>query len=982
MSHTTGRLVAKNIRIGPDSGSPAAPSGDWELDFVPDPALAGGDPRFVILRFENLQLPGSDRLEVDLGYPDPAYAKDVFTANAAEVWTRPIDPSGGPIRVTYIGSDPGGGATLSGYGSGEPVTTPAPPAYLAGTTNPDLFLHTNPFDEPDYHDWLQCGGVFDWQNAACLPGGSTEEAVAHAACILVAVHRDGASIELSSCSGTLIDSDLVLTARHCFTEPDELDIRSGSVTFDFQTNCAGARPAGYAPTFHKIIEVVAAGSPPLIPPVADDWVIVRIGTPPSGLGIGARPLRGTAPMASESVFTMHHPNGSVKKHQAGPLSSGSVGSVTGFDYGGGSSGSALFDAAGQVLGAALSRASGGSNVCTVSYTSARDVLDTLANPPAPPTPLDVMVVFDRSGSMASSGTSGPGRTKLVEAQEAAAMFVRMVREGAGDRLGLVSFSTTASTPVEATPAPVSNPVKNQIAGAGMAPGGDIGGLVAGGFTSIGDGVDKALNAFPGGPNQRVILLLTDGMQNTAPMVETVESGLGDTRLCVIGFGTEAQLDGPLLTRLASDHNGLYTRANDGLALKKFFATCFGDIFESGTLADPDQRLGRDQREGKPWPFAVCGEEAITVVIGWDTPDANLDLSLRTPGGATVTASSGGVGSDRGNTWAFLRVPLPHDGERDGTWQALVRRAGVDSAGEFTAPPVDVSYFVSVLATGGPHLRALTPRKRIYTGDPITPLVALHYGNGTAPHAQVELDIEAPTVALGQLVAEAGLETPTSGDDAVDPFTATLQKIEAEQGGFATSTTTVALYDDGQHEDGAMERDGVYGNPLPGLTRFEGTYSFRARATYGDGGCAAAREALWSVHVEPGIDPDRTDVEVRPGGRAPDGRSRGTIRFWPRDRYGNPLGPGRGNRFDAGALPGTSAGGTRDNGDGSYDIDVSWDPGSDRPGLTLTQPDRDPVAIGPAAAGAGSAGCPLWLCVLLAVLAVALLIALIAVLVGA
>lgn len=978
MSHTTGRFVARNIRIGPDSGDPAAPSGNWEVDFTPDPALGGGGPRFVMLRFQNLQLPGSDRLEVDLGYPDPTYAKDVFQHDAADAWTRPIDPDMGPIRITYIGSDPGGGVTLAGYGSGEPVTTPPPPAYLAGTTNLDPFLHTDPYVEPDYHDWLICGGTFDWQNAACLAPGSTEEAVAKATCILIAIHRHGPDLNLSSCSGTLIDNDLVLTARHCFTEPDEIDILSGSVTFDFQTTCAGGRPPGYAPVFHKIVEVVAAGSPPMIPSIPDDWMIVRIATPPAGLGIAPRALRSTTPMAGEAVFTMHHPNGSVKKSEAGTLGSGSVGSVTGFDYGGGSSGSALFDAGGNVIGAALSRAAGGSNVCTVSYTSARDVLDTLANPLAPPTPLDVMLVFDRSGSMSLPGTSGPGRTKLVEAQEAAAMFVRMVREGAGDRLGLVSFATSATSPVEAAPAPVSNPVKNQIAGAGMNPGGDIGGLTAGGMTSIGDGVDAALGAFPGGVNQRVILLLSDGMQNTAPMVESVEPALGDTKLCVIGFGAESSLDGPLLTRLAADHDGLYTRANDGLALKKFYALCFGDIFETGTLADPSLRMERDQREAEPFPFDVCEEEAVTVAVGWASPDAALEVVLRTPGGATVDGSSPGVEAGRGNTWTFLKVPLPQGGERAGRWHALVRRSA-PATGEFSGATPPIDYFVAVIARGGPRMRALAPRRRVYTGDPVVPAVALHYADGTAPHARVELDIEAPAASIGGLVTEHGLAPKAEpGGDPMSAFAAALAEVERDQGPVPTSSTTVQLFDDGQHQDGAMERDGVYANPLPSLTRFEGTYAFRARATFGDGGCAAMREAHWSIHVEPGIDPGRTGVDVLPGGDATGGRRRGVVRIWPRDRYGSPLGPGRGDRFTVAPRPGTTgAGGVRDNGDGSYDVHVAWDPdATDGPGLDIGQPDRVPVPVGPGAAGKKPAGCPLWLCVLLALIALLLVVALV------
>jgi hypothetical protein len=62
-----------------------------------------------------------------------------------------------------------------------------------------------------------------------------------------------------------------------------------------------------------------------------------------------------------------------------------------------------------------------------------------------------------------------------------------------------------------------------------------------------------------------------------------------------------------------------------------------------------------------------------------------------------------------------------------------------------------------------------------------------------------------------------------------------------------------LFDDSLHEDGAMEPDGIFGNPLTDLLKTEGQYTFRAVATYGDQ-CTATREALWSLHVDVGVSP--------------------------------------------------------------------------------------------------------------------------------
>lgn len=257
----------------------------------------------------------------------------------------------------------------------------------------------------------------------------------------------------------------------------------------------------------------------------------------------------------------------------------------------------------------------------------------------------------------------------------------------------------------------------------------------------------------------------------------------------------------------------------------------------------------------------------------------------------------------------------------------------------------------MICDGGPKLSYLGGQTRLYTGDAIDPLVGLHYPNRTTPPASIELTIEAPAIALGQLVTQAGLRTPQVSVDAVDAFQATLQSIARESGGelpVSTTTTKVPLFDDGLHNDGALEPDGIYNNRLEDLTRVEGTYQFRAVATYGEG-CRSTREALWSIHVEPGIDPDRSEVEIvdvtdQPGGR------RGVLVMVPRDRYGNPLGPGRKDRFTVAPLPGVTLDDVvRDRKDGSYGVSVSWDDTViDRPGVLVTQPERPGVPLRPSA----------------------------------
>ena len=976
MSHAIGRIVPVGTRIGPDSGAPVGSGGFWQFDFTPQPALMGGEPRFVILHFNAMSFPSPGfRLDVSLRYETEQFT----AASGTDIWTRPIDPRGTPIRIRYYGSGTSGGVTLLEYGSGEPTTTGTPGTAAGSLTNTDPFLHTDPYVEPTYETRVRCG-VFDWQNAAYADPGSPEELAAQAVGCLIVAHPHGTTVALSSCSGTLIAPNRFLTARHCV--PNDLEVNSGSVVFGYQTTPTGGRPAGYTPRFYKVTRAIQRG--------AADWAIVEIATPSGGSGITPAQLRSTALVSGEEAIAIHHPNGAVKKMQRRSLSTASVDPAYNFDLAGGSSGSALFDTMGRVIGAAAA----GAYDCTAHYVPTPTMLRELATAPAPATPYDVMVVIDRSGSMDDPG-SLLGRTKMQEARDAASLFVRLVRRGVGHRLGLASFSTSATRPADSTLGPADAAKVTELVGPSPYSAGRIGGLAPGGMTSIGDGLQVAIESLtPAGTNQRAVLLMTDGLQNTPPMISTVEGALGSTQLHAVGFGAESNLNSTLLSRVARDHGGIYTRANDGLELRKYFALAFGNIFETGALSDPIVVLGDDATQTEATGFDVCEEDQITAIVGWEGPSQALEIVLRTPGGSELMSGSAGVEADSGETWQFLRVPLPHAGEREGRWSWWVRRVGRD--GEFLhnrgpEAPDRISaaslhqsggmrLFVTIVPSGGPTLRPLPLRGRLYTGDAINPTVELRYADGRTPHGEVRLEIETPAAAIGAVVSGAQLAKPEISDEPVSAFLATLRGLGNEAGYFLpTQRRQVDLYDDAEHEDGAMEPDGIFGNPLIDLTRYEGTYRFHAIARYGTS-CTGTREAQWALHVALGIDSDETDVALTGTADRPDGSRTGVVVITPRDRFRSPLGPGRVEELSPSAGPGTTIGPPVDNGDGTYSIDVTWDRSrSEGPTLVISQPERPPrpLSMQPDRA---MRTCPWWIYAAIALLATALLIALLVILI--
>lgn len=200
-----------------------------------------------------------------------------------------------------------------------------------------------------------------------------------------------------------------------------------------------------------------------------------------------------------------------------------------FHVSGGSSGSASFDRAGRVLGV-LSNGNPcgiGPILCVVGvtpfdlkYYQSSTILKHISDPPAkPPETRDVIIVFDRSGS--TSELDSTRRTKIELARDAVSLFVQLVRKNVGSRVGLVSFSTEATSPVDFAITSVNDANKAVLIGSAPYTGGKVGSLPPGGGTHIGNTLQEAsLQLTPPGTNPRAILLMIDGMENTPPPVDS------------------------------------------------------------------------------------------------------------------------------------------------------------------------------------------------------------------------------------------------------------------------------------------------------------------------------------------------------------------------------------------------------------------------------------------------------------------------------
>jgi len=291
-------------------------------------------------------------------------------------------------------------------------------------------------------------------------------------------------------------------------------------------------------------------------------------------------------------------------------------------------------------------------------------------------PTDVAIVLDRSGSMALPGTSGS--TRLEAAKSAAALFAELVEETGGHKIGMVSFATQASGSPDM---PLTDPAAAPgVLAAALAR------LTADGMTSIGDGLIKGQVLVASGTEERkAILLMTDGEENTAPMIRDAYGPLGDTtHVCSIGLGTSMTLNGPKMSQLAERQGGIYISTPNDLELKKFFVFCFANIFDSFVGEDPLDVLEANEVVSAPTVHRAVGDEKITFILGWDNETSPLRLAITTPLGSVLDLSAPGVTSKVGPSWHIVRVKTPYFGETDGAWTARAVRPVTSFVNGFTS----------------------------------------------------------------------------------------------------------------------------------------------------------------------------------------------------------------------------------------------------------------------------------------------------------
>ena len=172
---------------------------------------------------------------------------------------------------------------------------------------------------------------------------------------------------------------------------------------------------------------------------AVDYALLQLTVPAAGLGITPVVMRPDLPAAGEQIFCIHHPEGAVKrlsaKHGAFKtvISSDLNAVVADLDVASGSIGAGLFDASGKVVGVMST-----GTPCNIAFYPTAGALADIGNPQDDPAGRDVMIVFDRSGSMGSMpAPDGPRSRRRATPPRYSSSWCRATAQS--DRPGVVQY---------------------------------------------------------------------------------------------------------------------------------------------------------------------------------------------------------------------------------------------------------------------------------------------------------------------------------------------------------------------------------------------------------------------------------------------------------------------------------------------------------------------------------------------------------------
>lgn len=584
---------------------------------------------------------------------------------------------------------------------------------------------------------------------------------------------------------------------------------------------------------------------------------------------------------------------------------------------------------------------------------------------APPRdPVSIALVLDRSGSM-DRPTSGGGPKKIDVLKKAVEIFFNTIMPYTipEDKIGVVFFDQ------DAIPKPLSSgdPILVDINEDNIIALKDIvNDESASGSTSIGDGLLASdSEGFNRVSNPReIVVLFTDGKQNSAEMVNEDDTFDDSTRnlniggnpfstdydICVISVGlsnaaryefnntiSQKRCGEPGMTFNAFEVDDLSSLPKQTELIGHFTTilenAVVGDKLEKSKIIQGSIGSGETKTES----FMVSQRDnRLSIILTWSNPRIKrLNAILRSPSPDRVEIDPiSFTRFGRQSSVISFRLPsitnnqvVPHKG----VWELVINPTGnLDFVSDYNAivmvdnTTIETEYSFDGIDFG--------------TGETIPIQVKLKEGGSPVTGATVIVQVTSPDEGVGNILSQnptpqEGPPPNTSGDalSLVEQKLAALLNDPSLRAQLLQSNRpSVVLKDE--------EGDGIYTGEYTNTLK-EGIYNFTflIEGSTPDNSDFARTQKL-NLHVRTKPSPSTTEVTAEVIARGPGNSGTVLIKFIPFDALKNYLGPGYTNFIRVATTQGTLIGNIVDKLDGSYEqriqlADLSQDP-------TITMSVRD------------------------------------------
>jgi hypothetical protein len=389
---------------------------------------------------------------------------------------------------------------------------------------------------------------------------------------------------------------------------------------------------------------------------------------------------------------------------------------------------------------------------------------------------DVVLVLEKSGSMGDlppEAVNPPNKAAILKS--AVQGFVSQwelidapcggcTSDYSPDRIGIVFFDSTAAPQTLAgADAPANFFLQRGGANAWDGVINQANTLTPGSSTSIGAGINSAMQQWKNDPkNDLSLIVVTDGMQNTAPLIAPTGSGfLGLDPVAglpqelrkrfvpiqTIAFGVPAAVDENLLRNISLETAGVSYISVNATTLFTTFGSTLVALLKGNTvsLAATRESTYSGQVSTAPLPVIVDrSPQRVVFSVQWPPPGRNsLDLEVFPPGSASPAVPTSFKKTPQASIQSF---DLKRGGST-GTWNVRVKRGikGTETIPYalnvfFVEGHLDYQYSLTTLhgATGDPiGIRAVVD----WDGKPVTGL----------PDGALRVTIQRPGEALGTIL---------------------------------------------------------------------------------------------------------------------------------------------------------------------------------------------------------------------------------------